>query len=195
MAKTFLKPVENIVQEGRVYVDEQLENMKLRTVKGLSQGTSAITALLLIFAFVSILLLMLSFAFVLWLGELMDSYAQAAFIVAGVLLLILVVCILLRKQLFKNSFVGLYAGILNPKKKENTLAGLDNAIETSQEYIQEQEKRLQGSLSSAKDFYSPTHLLNEGLRQSGLRSSEKGFKLGRFLTASCRALLTGKKKK
>lgn len=193
MGNSFTKPVEHIVEEGRVYLDEQMENVKLRTVKGLSQGTTAITVILLIFSIVSVLLLMLAFAVVLWLGELLDSYALAASIVAGVLLLGLVVVLLLRDKLFRNSFVEMYSDILNPRQRETTLEGLDTAIGASGASIRMQGEQLKDSLSQVKQFYTPSHLLNEGLRQAGLRSSMGGFRLGRFLTASLRAL-TGKKK-
>ena len=88
----FSAPADNLVSETRGYIDAQIDNVKLRTVKGLSQGTSAIASLLLIFIVANALVLALSFALVLWLGEVLDSYAGAAFIVAGILLLLLVVC-------------------------------------------------------------------------------------------------------
>ncbi len=194
MDNSFLKPVVNIIDESRVFLDEKLDNVKLRTVKGLSQGTSALAGLLVIFAIVSVLLLMLSFAFVLWLGELMNSYALAAFIVAGVLLLAVVVCLLLRKKLFRNSFVGMYSEILNPKEKSHSAGELDQAIENSQERILDQEVNIKCSLADAKQFYTPSHLLNEGLRKAGVRSSsQSGFSFGRMLGAGWR-LLTHKKK-
>ncbi len=121
MADSFLKPIENVLDEGLVYVDEQLDNIKLRTVKVLAEGTTAITGLLLVFSILSVLLLSLAFAFVLLLGEMLDSYAKAAFIVAGALLVILIIVMLVHKRLFKNTFVDMYNNIMNPKQKEPTL--------------------------------------------------------------------------
>lgn len=171
----FTQPVEQVIQESLVYMDRQLDNVKLRTVKGLSQGTSAISGLLLIFAVAGILLLMLSFAFVMWLGELMDSYALAAFIVAGILLVVLVILIFCRDRLFKNTFVPLYTGIIMPGKEESDIESLEKDIENAEAQIQEQKTTIKNSLSQAQSYYTPTHLLNEGLRQVGLRSGKSGF--------------------
>lgn len=193
MSNSFLKPVENLFDEGLVYVDEQVDNIKLRTVKILSEGTTAVTGLLLVFSILSVLLLALSFAFVLWLGEMLDSYAAAAFIVAGVLLVILIVIMLLRKKLFKNTFVDMYNSIMNPKQKETTLEALDKAIEKSSESIQTQEERLKTRVVLLQEYYKPRHLLNEGLRRAGLYSSKNGFSVGKAIASTFRAL-TGNSK-
>ena len=101
----FTAPVDKLVHKTTGYVNAQIDNVKLRSVKGLSQGTSAVAGLLLIFITVGALVTTLSFAVVLWLGELMGSYALAAFIMSGVLVIALVVLILLRKKLFKSNFI------------------------------------------------------------------------------------------
>ena len=192
MADSFLKPIENVLDEGLVYVDEQLDNIKLRTVKVLAEGTTAITGLLLVFSILSVLLLSLAFAFVLLLGEMLDSYAKAAFIVAGALLVILIIVMLVHKRLFKNTFVDMYNNIMNPKQKEPTLEALDKAIESSSESIQAQGDRLKTRVFLLQEYYKPRHLLNESLRRAGLYSSRNGFSFGRMLAGTWRAL-SGKK--
>ena len=195
MANSFLKPIENVLDEGLTYVDEQVDNIKMRTVKVLSEGTTAVTGLLLVFSILSVLLLALSFAFVLLLGEMLDSYAKAAFIVAGALLVILIVVMLVHKRLFKNSFVDMYNNIMNPKQKEPTLEALDEAIERSNESLQAQGDRIKTRVSLLQDYYKPSHLLNEGLRRAGLYSSgNTGFSVGRAIASTWRAL-KGKNKK
>ena len=195
MANSFLKPIENVLDEGLTYVDEQVDNIKMRTVKVLSEGTTAVTGLLLVFSILSVLLLALSFAFVLLLGEILDSYAKAAFIVAGALLVILIVVMLVHKRLFKNSFVDMYNNIMNPKQKEPTLEALDQAIERSNESLQAQGDRIKTRVSLLQDYYKPSHLLNEGLRRAGLYSSgNTGFSVGRAIASTWRAL-KGKNKK
>ena len=192
MADSFLKPIENVLDEGLVYVDEQLDNIKLRTVKVLAEGATAITGLLLVFSILSVLLLSLAFAFVLLLGEMLDSYAKAAFIVAGALLVILIIVMLVHKRLFKNTFVDMYNNIMNPKQKEPTLEALDKAIESSSGSIQAQGDRLKTRVSLLQEYYKPRHLLNESLRRAGLYSSRNGFSFGRMLAGTWRAL-SGKK--
>ena len=163
----FSAPADNLVSETRGYIDAQIDNVKLRTVKGLSQGTSAIASLLLIFIVANALVLALSFALALWLGEVLNSYAGAAFIVAGILLLLLVVFILLRKRLFKNSFVAMYADVLFRKESKpeglNTQDSVDMAIWHAENRIKEKEQNVSESFAQAKEYYSPMHLLGEGL--------------------------------
>ena len=114
----FTAPVDKLVHKTTGYVNAQIDNVKLRSVKGLSQGTSAVASLLLIFIIVGALVTTLSFAVVLWLGELMGSYALAAFIMSGVLVIALVVLILLRKKLFKSNFISMYTDVFFQKEEK-----------------------------------------------------------------------------
>ena len=163
----FLAPADHLVDETRGYIDAQIDNVKLRSVKGLSQGTSAIAGLLLIFIFVGALVTALSFAVVLWLGEVLGSYAKAAFIMAGVLLIILVVLFLLRKRLFKDSFVSMYIDVFYQKgSKPLGLKGqeeLDEAILQSETRIKKEETGISDAFTQMKEFYSPKNLLSESL--------------------------------
>lgn len=169
----FLAPANHWVHEARGYIDAQIDNVKLRSVKGLSQGTSTIAGLLLIFIVVGALVTALSFAVVLWLGELLHSYAQAAFIMSGVLLLVLVVLFVLRKRLFKNSFVSMYTDIFYPKEtKPLGLKGqddLDEAILRTESRIKEEEESISDAFAEMKEFYSPKNLLKESLLSLALR--------------------------
>ena len=125
----------------------------------------------------------------------LDSYAAAAFIVAGVLLVILIAVMLPRKKMFKNTFVDMYNSIMNPKQKETTLEALDKAIEKSSESIQTQEERLKTRVVLLQEYYKPRHLLNEGLRRAGLYSSKNGFSLGKAIASTWRALSGNNNKK
>ena len=160
---------EKVLQEASGYVDARVEGVKVRTVKGLSQGISALSRLLLLVMLGSVLLLALSFAFVLWLGELLGSYALAAFIVSGVLLLIFAVCFLLRKRLFRNTFIPLFQDILSPETpvEEPTLEKLEDAILESDLRAKKQEELVKTRLSQARDSYTPRQILNRGLRLLG----------------------------
>lgn len=107
----FLEPAEKLYEKTRNYVDLRLENLKLQTAKGLSQTLSKLMVALLLLGVAGAFVLVISFGGVLLLGELIDSYAGAAGIVAGVLLIALVVLFLLRKRLFKDTFVPLFVNI------------------------------------------------------------------------------------
>ena len=128
----FSAPADNLVHEATGYLNAQLDNVKLRTVKGLSKGTSAIAKLLLIFIVAGALVTALSFAIILLLGELIGSYAGAAFIVSGILLIAIILLIALRNRIFKNSFIGMYTDVFYQDDTKpqgiNSHEDLDEAI-------------------------------------------------------------------
>ncbi len=165
----FTAPVDRLVHETTGYVNAQIDNVKLRSVKGLSQGTSAVASLLVIFITVGALVTTLSFAVVLWLGELMGSYALAAFIMSGVLLIAIVVLVLLRKQLFKSSFISMYTDIFFQKESKpeglKTMEGLDIAIWNAENRIKDKEEDISDAFTNCKEFYAPKNLLGAGVNK------------------------------
>lgn len=169
--KKFTAPVDRLARKTTGYVNAQIDNVKLRSVKGLSQGTSAIAGLLLIFIIAGVFVTTLSVAVVLWLGELMGSYAKAAFIMSGVLLLIIVVLILLRKKLFKSNFISMYTDIFFQKEAKpeglETMEGLDIAIWNAETRIKDKEEDVTDAFTQCKDFYTPKNLLGYGVDKLG----------------------------
>lgn len=167
----FTAPVDKLVHKTTGYVNAQIDNVKLRSVKGLSQGTSAVASLLLIFIIVGALVTTLSFAVVLWLGELMGSYALAAFIMSGVLVIALVVLILLRKKLFKSNFISMYTDVFFQKEEKpeglETMEGLDIAIWNAETRIKDKEEDVTDAFTQCKDFYTPKNLLGFGVDKLG----------------------------
>ena len=191
----FTEPARRVVQESGGYLDAQLDNIKLRTVKGLSKGTGAIAGLLLLSALVSVFLLALSFAFVMWIGEVLGSYALAGAIVAGGLFVILIVFILLRKRLFKNSFIGMYEDVLfeQPDRSVNTQEKLDAAILRSEDRVKEQQALVSDRLLQAQAYYTPKRMVNQGLHMLGER--KRGGLFGGSLLAGLIGLMLGRGKK
>ena len=163
----FTAPADKLVHETTGYINAQLDDVKLRSIKGLSQGTSALASFLLIFIIVGAFVTALSFALVLWLGEALNSYALACLITAGVLLVVLAVFFLLRKQLFKNSFVAMYTDIFFPNENKpvglKTQEGLDLAIKNAEIHIKDQEEDISYAFNQCKDFYSIRHIVGEGI--------------------------------
>lgn len=162
----FKAPADKLVHETTSYINAQIDDVKLRSIKGLSQGTSALASFLLLFIIVGAVITALSFAVVLWIGEMLHSYALAAFIMAGVLLLVLVVLFLLRKRLFKNSFVSMYTEVFYQKEDKpiglKTQEGVDVAIWNAENHIKEQEADISYALNQCKEFYSLKTILSEG---------------------------------
>ena len=168
----FTAPADRLVNKTKGYVNAQIDNVKLRSVKGLSQGTSAVAGLLVIFIIVGALVTTLSVAAVLWIGELIGNYALAALIMSGILLITLVVLILLRKQLFKSSFISMYTDIFFQKESKpeslKTMEGLDMAIWDAEKRIKDKEEDISDAYIQCKDFYTPTNLLGAGVSRLGV---------------------------
>lgn len=97
--------------EIRKYLDLRIDEIKLKAVDGLSIGVSSVFALMTIIAVGAIASVAIAFGFVALLGELIGSWAAAAFIVGGLFLIILTILILYRKRLFRDLFVQLFISI------------------------------------------------------------------------------------
>jgi len=89
----------------RDYIDLRIEQLKLKGADSGSQALGAVLAWILIIAIGLLALTALAFGGILLIGKAIGNYALGAFIVAGVLLLVLVVLLLCRKSLFRGSFV------------------------------------------------------------------------------------------
>ena len=87
------------------YIDARIEQAKLKAADGASASFAAVLSVCVILILAMVVLSTAAFALILLLGELMGSYALGAGIVCGFFLLILLVCLLLRKRLFRGMFV------------------------------------------------------------------------------------------
>jgi LPXTG-motif cell wall-anchored protein len=104
----FSRPAEDLSREAKEYIDLRLEDVKLRTAKGLSVTASKLVGLFLILGVGISLTLVLSFGLILLLGELIGSYAWSAIGVAVLLGIGLWILIRKRNSLFKDTFVPLF---------------------------------------------------------------------------------------
>ena len=104
----FSKPAEDLSREAKEYIDLRLEDVKLRTAKGLSVTASKLVGLFLILGVGISLLLVLSFGLILLVGELVGSYAWSAIGVAVLEGIALWILIRKRDDLFKDTFVPLF---------------------------------------------------------------------------------------
>ena len=104
----FSRPAEDLSREAKEYLDLRLEDVKLRTAKGLSVTASKLVGLFLILGVGISLMLVLSFGLILLIGELVGSYAWSAIGVAVLLGLALWILIRKRDTLFRDTFVPLF---------------------------------------------------------------------------------------
>ena len=109
MRSDFSAPAEDLVGKGKEYLDAQVDDVKLRLVKGLSVSVSKILGLILFLLVVSAFLLVLSFGLILLLAEWCSfSYGVSAIIVAGVLAVASVVAFIFREKMFQSGLIRLF---------------------------------------------------------------------------------------
>ncbi len=113
----FTRPVEDLGQKTTEYIDLRVDELKLKTAKGLSLTLSKLLYMLLVLFVVSIIMISMAVGGVMWIGEMVGSYAGGAAIVAAFFLLVLGVLVLLRKRLFRNTFVPLFIDLFFEDKK------------------------------------------------------------------------------
>lgn len=102
---------ETLEDDIRKYLDIRLEELKLRAVDGLSVGVSRVLSMMVVLMLGAIVLAAFAFGAVLLLGDLIGSWAAAAFIIGGVFLIVLGVLLLFWRSLFVDIFVKLFIGI------------------------------------------------------------------------------------
>lgn len=102
---------ETLEDDIRKYLDIRLEELKLRTVDGLSVGVSRVLSMMVVLMLGAIVLAAFAFGTILLLGDLIGSWAAAAFIIGGVFLIVLGVLLLFWRSLFVDIFVKLFIGI------------------------------------------------------------------------------------
>lgn len=92
-------------------MDLRLEGLKLKAVDGLSVGVSRVLSMMVIIMLGAIVLAAFAFGTILLLGDLIGSWAAAAFIIGGVFLIALAVMLFFWRSLFLDIFVKLFIGI------------------------------------------------------------------------------------
>ncbi|MBR5862402.1 MAG: hypothetical protein IKZ08_03640 [Bacteroidales bacterium] len=117
-----IKILSSVLEE---YLGTRTDNLKKRVVAGLSFGFSRTLAVLIMALLAVVVLSVLAFAFIMLIGEAMDSFAAAAFIVAGVYFLAFIVLFIFRKKLFLKMFAKMFSELsdsLSPSDDFRSLA-------------------------------------------------------------------------
>ncbi len=111
MDSPFIKSAEELASGTAEYVNMKIDDLKLRTARGLSVTLNKLLLSILFLTLGGIVLMALAFGGVLLIGKLLGNYAAGAFIVAGFFLLVMLVLFLLRKKLFLNGLVRMFIGL------------------------------------------------------------------------------------
>lgn len=108
MKNSFTEPAERLAESAAQYIGLKVDEVKVRTAKGLSIALNRLLVAILLLTLCSIVLMSAAFGGVLLLGDLIGSYAAGAFIVAAIFLVLLIVLFLLRDKLFLNGLVRMF---------------------------------------------------------------------------------------
>ncbi len=109
MSKNQDKQTSLISDEVKEYVSLRIQSLKLTAVENLSSFTSKSFGVFVFVLLLSIAVVLLTFGFTLWLGDLLESHALAFAIVGGVYLVASLVVFALRDRLIANSMVRMFS--------------------------------------------------------------------------------------
>jgi len=109
MSKNQDKQTSLISDEVKEYVSLRMQSLKLTAVENLSSFTSKSFGVFVFVLLLSIAVVLLTFGFTLWLGDLLESHALAFAIVGGVYLVASLVVFALRDRLIANSMVRMFS--------------------------------------------------------------------------------------
>lgn len=115
----FTRPVENLSQDTRNYVDLKIDDLKLRTTKGLSIALNQVLSLLVVVLTAWLFFLALAVGLILLLGQAIGSYAAGALIIAAVFALAAYLLYRKKDTLFLNTFVRLFVKIFFEADEED----------------------------------------------------------------------------
>lgn len=115
----FSRPVEKLSQSAREYVDLRVDDLKLRTAKGLSISLNHLLSMILVLFCAMIVLLSLAFGCILLLGQLIGSYALGAFIVAALFAVLTWVLFRMRGKLFLDGFIKMFVGLFFEEEEDS----------------------------------------------------------------------------
>jgi len=114
----YKKPFDDLVDDVKGYVDLKVDDIKLKSTKGLSVSLARVLSALVLLFMLGMVILTLTVAFVLLLGQLTGNYALGAFIALGVFIIGLVIAFIRRKKMFTGTFVKLFISIFYPEDEE-----------------------------------------------------------------------------
>jgi len=114
----YKKPIDDLARDVKEYAELKADDVKLKTAKGLSVALSRVLSTLVILFVLGLVILTLTVAFILLLGQLTGNYALGAFIALGVFVVAFIVLFLYRKKMFTSSFVKLFVPIFYPEDYE-----------------------------------------------------------------------------
>ncbi len=110
--KDIINNFEDVKEEFKNYIDNEIEYRKLTIVEKLSRVSVSIISNIIVLYFLLLILLFSSIAAGFYLGDILNSVSLGFIIIAGLYLLILVIIILLKRYIIEKpvikSFIKLF---------------------------------------------------------------------------------------
>lgn len=114
----FTRPVKDLAEDVKEYVNLRVDDVKLRAVKGLSISMSRLLSMIIVLIAASMAMFALSAGLILIVGHAIGSVAVGAFIVAAFFVIATLVLLRLKDRLFVNAFVKTLVGVFFDKEEE-----------------------------------------------------------------------------
>ncbi len=153
----FTAPMQEMAEAAKEYADLRIDEVKIDAVENMAKGFGRLLSAVMIIQLIVLVLTLLGLAAILLLGELIGSYALAAFIIAIVFAALAVVVFLTRKALFVRPFGKVLTGIFFKDAQNMDINAMRGRIRTERTF-KEKELMLRGKYLRA--FYSPANILH-----------------------------------
>lgn len=101
------------------YLNLKADDFRKKTVSGLAVGFSRALSIIILAMLLMIILFVLSFALIVIIGNAIESWSGAAFIIGGVYMIAFAVLYFMRKKLFVGVFTNLFQGIMADTSQTN----------------------------------------------------------------------------
>lgn len=110
------KIFEGLGSDGKALVENETDQLRLKTIKALSVVMSALVTCFVLALVLMAALLFLTVALGQWIGDILDNAISGYLIVGGVFLLIFVVLLISKSKLFINRFVSTFVKLFYSEK-------------------------------------------------------------------------------
>ncbi len=170
MANNLSDEISNLTADLKMYLNLRLNLIGLLLSKRIATLSSILLTVIIITGLASMIILMLSFAFVFWFGHHVGTYSQGFLVMAGVYTLIGIIVFLGRKKFFVDPVIhkinekmasGDFAGTSTPSPAK--FANLDDHINYLTQVVEKHEADIQKDYENITEQLQPANLLKNAV--------------------------------
>ncbi|HQO49636.1 MAG TPA: hypothetical protein PK939_04355 [Bacteroidales bacterium] len=170
MANNLSDEISNLTADLKMYLNLRLNLIGLLLSKRIATLSSILLTVIIITGLASMIILMLSFAFVFWFGHHVGTYYQGFLVMAGVYTLLGVIVFLGRKKFFVDPVIHKinekmtsadFAGTSTPSPAK--FANLDDHINYLTQVVEKHEADIQKDYENITEQLQPANLLKNAV--------------------------------